>query len=209
MGRVDLVTPVVKAWSTDLGAEIASVALQVHGGTGYIEETGAAQHYRDSRITSIYEGTNGIQANDLLGRKVLRDNGAAMTALLAEIAADTTDQPSPATAAVHQAVTTATDHLRRTTNHLLGRAASDLEETFAGAEPYLRLAAITVAGWLMARAAAAAQTALAANPTDHAFYEAKITTAAFFAEHVMPATAGLAAAAVAGSSVLALPEDQF
>ena len=205
--RVDLITPVAKAWSTDLGSDVASLGIQVHGGVGYIEETGAAQHFRDARITSIYEGTNGIQANDLLGRKVLRDGGAALTALLDEITQDGADADAPA--AITGAVAAAVDHLRHATARLIEQAPQDPEAAYAGAEPFLHLAGVTIAGWLMLRAAAAAETALAADPPDRAFLEAKRASAVFFAEHIMPATAGLAAAATAGNSVLAVPVDEI
>ena len=150
--RADILIPMVKGWSTDLGVENASLGIQVHGGMGFIEETGAAQHLRDARIAPIYEGTNGIQALDLIGRKLLRDNGVAMHILIDEIRGaligDFTDADvTHAAKTLGQAV----NQLETTTNDILARCANDAELAQSVASPYLRQASICVAGWLMLR----------------------------------------------------------
>ncbi len=204
--RVDLLTPIVKACCTDFGVETASLGVQVHGGVGYIEETGAAQHYRDARIAPIYEGTNGIQANDLLGRKLLRDDGTAMADLIAEIAAWAAGNDSPERASL----TAALNDLRHATDWLLEQDRTEMAKTFAGAAPYLRLAGIITAGWLMAKSAQAARARLANNPDNRPFLETKCVTAAFFMQHILPQTSALAAAVTCGGqSVMALQEDYF
>jgi len=208
--RLDLLTPVVKACATDIGVETASLGIQIHGGTGFIEETGAAQHYRDARIAPIYEGTNGIQANDLLGRKLLRDNGAAMTALIGEIAAYDANLHTPELAPLAAPLAQALDDLRASTDWLLKHQGTNIEETFAGATPYLRLTGIVVAGWLMAKAAHAARRRLAGNPDDADFLRAKCVTVQFYADHILPQTAALKTAVTqGGASVMALPEEFF
>ncbi len=208
--RLDLLTPVVKACCTDIGVEVASLGIQIHGGVGYIEETGAAQHYRDARITPIYEGTNGIQANDLLGRKVMRDKGSAMAALIAEIATDQAALQSPELAPLAKALAPALDDLRQTTAWLLEHQQVDIEETFAGAVPYLRLTGIVTAGWLMAEAALAAHRRLATNTGDGPFLQAKTITARFYADHILPQTSALRSAVIqGGGSIMALAEADF
>jgi alkylation response protein AidB-like acyl-CoA dehydrogenase len=210
--RMDLLTPVVKAWCTDLGVEMASLGIQVHGGMGFIEETGAAQHLRDSRIAPIYEGTNGIQANDLLGRKLLRDGGAGMSDLIEEIEAfvgelDSTDAPL---GAMPNNLRGGVAALRAATEWMLDPRNNDLERKFAGAVPYLHLTGTVVGGWLMARAGLAAHRRAAAANGDAGFLEAKLITARFYAEHALPqARALLARITDGGESVLALPLDSF
>ncbi|MFA7429045.1 MAG: acyl-CoA dehydrogenase family protein [Rhodospirillaceae bacterium] len=196
--RVALLTPVVKAWSTDIGVRVADLGVQVHGGVGYIEETGAAQHYRDARIAPIYEGTNGIQAADLMGRKVQRDKGAEMTRLLAEMRSGLAALPSDQAAALAAAC----DRLERVTAWALTANAVD---SAAAATPFLRLTGLTVGGWLMAAAAA-----LAAKGEDAAFAADKAATAAFFLRHLLPETASLEADVMAGGdAVMALAVDRF
>ena len=210
--RMELLTPVVKAWCTDLGVDIASLGVQVHGGMGFIEETGAAQYLRDSRIAPIYEGTNGIQAIDLLGRKLLRDGGGAMGDLLDEM--EQIDGELLATrdadcAAVQKSLADGRAALRSATAWLLDPANNDIDAKFAGATPFLHLTGTVVGGWLMARSALAAHRN-AANGGDRAFLEAKIVTARFYAEHVLPRAQALLPEITEGSgSVLALAEDQF
>lgn len=155
--RADLLTPLAKAWPTDLGNELASLALQVHGGMGYVEETGAAQLYRDARISAIYEGTNGIQAIDLVGRKLGRDGGAAMRALLAEIDATLTDAAShPTESAIAGAVAslrTAHTILVEATAWIVARPVEERADVLAAATAYLELAAVVTAGHLLLRQA--------------------------------------------------------
>ena len=203
--RIDLLTPVVKAWLTDCGCEIASLGVQVHGGMGFIEETGAAQHYRDARILPIYEGTNGIQALDLLTRKLLRDKGAAATAMMDDMRADLDGQEAPEARAALEAL----GELEAATRWLLEAGASDLHRAAATAMPYLRLFGLVAGGWLMARAAMAARRRLeddGAAP-DRAFLEAKVQTARFYADNILPQAAAEAVAVTRGAdSTLALDE---
>ena len=184
--RADLLIPIVKGWCTELGNEIAAVGVQVHGGMGYIEETGAAQYVRDVRITTIYEGTTGIQSNDLLGRKLGRDKGAAMAALLADMASEL--QPlaadNPTAAAVRSAALEGVGSLRDATQTLLGNLATRPELALAVAVPYLKLCGFVVAGWLMAKSATIAAAHLTGS--DAEFYSGKLRTALFYAEHLLP-----------------------
>ncbi|MBO6783938.1 MAG: acyl-CoA dehydrogenase [Alphaproteobacteria bacterium] len=206
--RTDLLTPVVKAWCTDLGVDIASVGVQVHGGMGFVEETGAAQYLRDARIAPIYEGTNGIQANDLLGRKLLRDGGAAMEELLEEMDG-LPDSADPDITAILDAQKRANAALRAATEWMLDPANNDINRKFAGAVPFLHLTGTVVGGWLMARAAIAASNGAAGGASPE-FLETKRITARFYAEHVLPrAEMHLATIRDGGDSVMALAEDRF
>ncbi len=203
--RIDLLTPMVKSWLTDCGCEIASLGVQIHGGMGFIEETGAAQHYRDARILPIYEGTNGIQALDLMARKLLRDKGAAAATLLLEMRSDVTAIDSPEAKAVGEALI----DLDAATDWMLETGAKDLRLAAAGATPYLRLFATVTGGWLMARSAAAAQRLLDAGEAqpDRSFLEAKIQTARFYADNILPRASAEAAATMRGAySTLALSD---
>jgi 3-(methylsulfanyl)propanoyl-CoA dehydrogenase len=195
---------VVKAWCTDLGVETASTGIQVHGGIGFIEETGAAQHWRDARIAPIYEGTNGIQANDLVGRKLLRDRGAAAADLIAEMRRTLTQLDG------HDAdghLTRGVDALERATAALIATAASDLGAALAGAEPYLRLLGTVASGWLMARSAAAATRRVQTNAANHPFLAAKIATARFYAEHRLAQAPALLPAIAGGATVMGFDLD--
>ena len=185
---VDLLTPVVKAWSTDIGIEVANTGIQVHGGMGYIEETGAAQHLRDGRIAAIYEGTNGIQANDLVGRKVARDKGAGANAFIAmvreldrELAAAQGDD----IAAIRTRLAGGADALAGATRWLVETYPSDPRSVAAGAVHYLRLLGIVAGGWMMARAALIAAASPAAGGGDPGFLRAKLVSARFFADQVL------------------------
>ncbi|HVT52716.1 MAG TPA: acyl-CoA dehydrogenase, partial [Dongiaceae bacterium] len=191
----DLLIPIVKAWCTDRGVEVASLGVQVHGGVGFIEQTGAAQYYRDARIAPIYEGTNGIQAMDLIGRKLLRDEGKAMRALLAEMAASVAGQ-APIKAAI--------ETLERATASVLAGGKQDADRALAVATPYLSVCGTVIAGWLLARSAAQA------NGADPAFSRSKQATAAFFAANILPAAEADAALVTGGgASTLAFPVDAF
>jgi len=197
----DLLIPIVKAWCTDQGVRVASLGVQVHGGVGFIEETGAAQYFRDSRIAPIYEGTNGIQAMDLLGRKLLRDRGQTMQGLIAEMSRSlgALDHKPALTAALRE--------LEDATAALLQTGARDLPAALAVATPYLGLCGTLIAGWLLARAAAEArnQSGLAAD-----FVAAKQATAAFFITNILPeATSEAARVTQGGASTLAFPLDAF
>ena len=208
--RFALLTPVVKAWSTELAQEITSLGVQVHGGMGYIEETGAAQHFRDARITSIYEGTNGIQAQDLVGRKIIRDDGKAIRELIGEIR-QTTAELSDADAdqaVIKRALNDATGKLAQATDWLLGNYRDDPDAPGSVAINYLMLMGYVCGGWQMARAAMIAAQKSASS--DDGFYRSKIVTARFYAEHYLPRTAGHFSTTRAGSgSIMALDEGQF
>lgn len=211
--RADLLIPVVKAWSTDIGVEVASLAIQVHGGVGFIEETGAAQHYRDARIAPIYEGTNGIQAADLVGRKLLRDRGHAMTALLADIAGTVealATRPGDDLAVVARALDAGHIALAAASTWLLDHGAAAPQDVAAVATPYLELVGTVAGGWLMARAQLAAQDALAARDGDMDFHAAKVIGARCYAEHVLSRADGIARSIQAGGqSLLAFDEAQL
>jgi len=189
-GRVDLLTPLAKAYGTDIGCEVASLGVQVHGGMGFVEETGAAQHYRDIRIAPIYEGTNGIQAADLVGRKLTGDGGAAMKALIADIREEANGEASLMLLA--DAVTSATDWL-------LGATPDD---RLAGSYPYLDMVAVLTCGWLMARQATIAETMRSSGEGDPAFLKAKCATARYYLDHIVPEALGKAAATTAGAAGL-------
>jgi 3-(methylthio)propanoyl-CoA dehydrogenase len=200
--RLALMTPIVKAWCTDVGVEMASLGVQVHGGMGYIEETGAAQLLRDSRIAPIYEGTNGIQAMDLVLRKVPIDGGTAVSALIAEMAAELeTMTPHDDLAQFREELAVAIQGLGETSTWLGERLIEgDLRSALAGASPYLRQFGIVLGGWLMARAAVAALS----SPTgfEPGFLTEKVTTARFYGELLLPAANGLVPSVKAGASLL-------
>ena len=209
---VDLLTPVVKGWCTEQGVEVASLGVQVHGGMGFIEEGGAAQYLRDARITTIYEGTTGIQANDLVGRKVAHEKGATAQAVIAEMRALGRELGRLGTdfASIRSHLTTAVDALESATRWLVENYRENPNAVAAVAVPYLKLFGTVAGGWLMARAAAIAQTKLADPHSDRDFLSGKIATARFYAEHVLPQARAYADTILAGSgSVLALEEAQF
>ena len=191
--RGELLIPIVKGWCTDQASELASLAVQVHGGMGFIEETGVAQTLRDVRITSIYEGTTGIQANDLIGRKLGRDRGAAMTALLSVTMRELNDlRGSDATIrSVRNATIEALTMLRDATEVLRQQFTDTPARAYAVAVPYLYLCGRVLGGAMMARSAAIAAARLAAGAGDENFYRAKLQTARFYAEHLLPQTLGL------------------
>ncbi len=203
----DLYTPLSKAWCTDVGVELTSTAIQVHGGMGYVEETGVAQHWRDARIAPIYEGTNGIQALDLVGRKLGLDGGAFVPAHLEELRAELDDDRDELASTV-AGVADGLDVLVETTDWLLAHR-GDLQDVFAGATPYLRLFATVVAGVLLVRGARAALDAVEED-RDVAFHRAKLVTARFFAEQVVPEVHALAPRVTATArDLFALDADQL
>jgi 3-(methylsulfanyl)propanoyl-CoA dehydrogenase len=200
----DLLTPITKGWGTDLGVELTSLALQVHGGMGYIEETGVAQHYRDIRIAPVYEGTNGIQALDMVGRKLPMRAGGVMADYLAGIDA-TAGELSGADgdlAAIGKRLADAHASLKATTDWLLANGLTDPNNALAGATPYLRMCGIVTGGWLLARSAQAAQRLLDAGEGDADFLRQKVVTAKFYAEQLLPQAAGLAPSVTAGPADL-------
>ena len=210
--RIDLLTPVLKGWCTELGVEIASLGIQVFGGMGYVEETGAAQYLRDARIATIYEGTTGIQAGDLVGRKLTMDNGSAMDALIGEVreveeqlgGADNVDFP-----AIRENLAIGIEALEQATQWMRQMIGRDPNAAFGASVNYLMLTGYVCGGWQMARAALAARARLTAG-ADEDFYRAKIATARFYAEQILPkATALLAVVKSGASTALALDEAQF
>ncbi len=202
--RGDLLTPIVKGWSTETGQELASLGVQVFGGMGFVEETGAAQYLRDARITTIYEGTTGIQAGDLVGRKTLRDGGVAMRELLDDMRATLLDLAGANgnVAVVRNALETSVSDLTGAYQWLLA-SAPDPRLSAAASVPYLRLCGIVCGGWLLADAAGIAEAALSAGSGDAAFYRAKLATAEFYARHILPLTGALARIIIDGSTSLA------
>jgi acyl-CoA dehydrogenase len=209
----DLLTPVVKGWCTEQCVEIASLGVQVHGGMGFVEETGAAQHLRDARITTIYEGTTGIQANDLIGRKVAAEKGMTAKALIEQMRAfdrELAGHTHPALAVIRRALAEGVAALSEATDWLLETYPYNASAAGAGAVPYLKLWGIVAGGWQMARAAHIAKARLDSGAEDFDFYRAKVGTARFYAEHILPQAQSYKAAVVNGSSsVLALEEAQL
>ncbi len=191
--RVDLVTPLAKAHGTDIGCEVSSLGIQVHGGMGYIEETGAAQHFRDARITPIYEGTNGIQAADLVGRKLGLDNGGVFERFFAQVAAD----------AKHPALGDVAGRVLRIGREMIGK---DADDRLAASYPFLTMAAIATCGWLMEKQLAA----LEGYDGDPQFAATKRATARFYLDQIVPEALGLEAAATASAEALyAIPAEAF
>ena len=201
--RGELLTPIVKGWCTEIGNEVAATGVQVHGGMGYIEETGAAQYVRDVRITTIYEGTTGIQGNDLIGRKLGRDRGAAIGELIAEMERElrSLESGDPAVLAVREAALGAVAALKSATQALLRTLASRPEVGLAVSVPYLKLCGYVIGGWLLAKSAAIA--AAKVDGAESAFYAAKIRTAAFYAAQVLPTAAALARVVEGGGASVA------
>ena len=208
---VDLMIPVVKGWSTETGIEIASLGVQVHGGMGFVEETGAAQYLRDARITTIYEGTTGIQAMDLVGRKIAREGGETAKQWLAELKtfdAGLARSKHPDVQALRNQFAPGVQALADCVEFIVASSAKDPRPAFAGAVPFLKLMGIVAGGWQMGRAALAAERTLQSG--DRSFLEAKIATARFYADHVLVQAPALRNTVVNGAAgVMALSEDQF
>jgi butyryl-CoA dehydrogenase len=203
--RASLLTPVAKAFSTDIGVEVASIGVQIHGGMGFVEETGAAQHLRDARILPIYEGTNGIQAIDLVMRKLPLSGGETVRAQIASMRATVTRLVKEATPAFGQTaprLRAAIESLDRATSRLIKAAGSNApEDALAGATPYLRLFALAQGGASLADAALAAQALIAGGDTDPA-HPARIALCRFFAESIATGAQGLEEAVMGGAGAL-------
>ena len=192
--RADLLTPLVKGYGTDVGVEVTSLGVQVHGGMGFIEETGAAQHYRDARISPIYEGTNGIQAADLVGRKLGLEGGAVLARLIADIRAETGGE---------RTLMDLVDACEAAAAHLAGANADD---RLAGSYPFLTMLSVATSAWLMARQLAAAD----GSDADPEFLAMKRAAARFYLDQVVPEAIGLMAAATAPAAILySVPEAAF
>jgi alkylation response protein AidB-like acyl-CoA dehydrogenase len=209
--RVDLYTPIVKGWLTEMSIELTSHGVQVHGGMGYVEETGSAQHFRDARITTIYEGTTGIQANDLVGRKTLMDGGEAVGALIAEIRglADSMSS-SEEFSGLGEGLSAAADWAQSACDWILENAPVDRHAAGSASVNYLMLMGYVCGGWLMGKAAMKSRERLEAGSGDKGFLEAKLVTARFYYAHLLPRAAACLAAIQAGSEpIMSLKEEQF
>jgi alkylation response protein AidB-like acyl-CoA dehydrogenase len=208
----DLFVPVVKGWCTETGILNASLGVQVHGGTGYVEATGAAQHLRDARITSIYEGTTGVQAADLVGRKVAKDGGDAVRAVIVdmrrvEAALLDSKDGDPLLASRLGAGVSA---LERAVDFIVASYATDVRRASIGAAPFLELLGVVAGGWQMGRAALASRRRLAEKAREAEFFRAKLATARFYADHVLTSAPGLAVAVVEGAEgALRIEDDQL
>jgi alkylation response protein AidB-like acyl-CoA dehydrogenase len=209
--RIDMMIPVIKGWLTEMGEELTSLGVQVHGGMGYIEETGAAQYLRDVRITPIYEGTNGIQAADLVTRKVGRDGGAAMEALLAEMAqtvAAASASGSRDLQLTGAALTAAQADLQHSTAALLDQLRDDSTAALAGAFDYLMQVGYVMGGWHLARSALLAQDRIDGG-SSNSFYRQKILTARYYAEQILPRAGGCGQVVRNGSGALVDYEEEW
>lgn len=208
----EFMVPLVKGYSTEMSLEVTSLGVQVHGGMGFIEETGAAQYYRDAKILTIYEGTTAIQANDLVGRKTARDGGKNAKDIAAQIAkteSALTASGTPAAQAVAQQLKVAREAFLQVVDFVAGKAKASPNAVYAGSVPYLMLTGNLVAGWQMGRALLVAQDKVAQGE-DVAFMQAKVVTAQFYAEHILTRTASLRdSILVGGDSACALALDAF
>jgi alkylation response protein AidB-like acyl-CoA dehydrogenase len=212
----EFMVPVVKGWSTEMSVEVASLGVQIHGGMGFIEETGAAQFYRDARILPIYEGTTAIQGNDLIGRKTVRDGGAVARRIIGDIGqvvhaleANAAFGASPAFKAMHTHLAAATRSFANAVAFMLDNARKEPNAAYMGGVPYLKLVGIVLGGWQKARALIASQRLMQDDP---AFHGAKVATAHHYATHILPQAGALEATIVSargGEGVLALSEEQF
>ena len=209
----EFMVPLVKGYSTEMSVEVASLGVQVHGGMGFIEETGAAQYLRDARILPIYEGTTAIQANDLVGRKTARDGGRTPKAIASQIAkteADLVTHDSAAAKSMLKRLTAARIAFEQVVDFVAGNTKANPNAVFSGSVPYLMLAGNVVAGWQMARALLVAEDQLANGEGDAAFLKAKVATAQFYAEHLLTKAPGVRDSIVeGGDSVTALALDSF
>jgi len=208
----EFMVPLVKGYSTEMSLEVTSLGVQIHGGMGFIEETGAAQHYRDAKILTIYEGTTAIQANDLVGRKTARDGGQTAKGIARQIAqteAALAQRSSAHSQAVARRLKAAREAFEATVEFIAANASTDPNAAFAGSVPYLMLAGNLMAGWQLARSLSVAEDLLATGE-DKAFLEAKITTARFYADHLLSKIPGLRDSIVEGAdSVTAMALEAF
>ena len=200
----DLLTPVTKAWCTDVGMEVTSLAVQIYGGMGYVEESGVAQHFRDARIAPIYEGTNGIQAMDLVGRKLPMRMGGVFNDLVSSIKVtiDELRAGGDHLASIAEHLSDGVDTLQTATDWIFEHGLGSPVEALSGATPYLRIFGTVIGGWLVSKLALAANGELEAGSSDTAYLQGKITSARFYAEQILPTAAGYVNQVTAGSSVL-------
>jgi len=212
LARGDLMTPIAKAFSSEIGQDVTALGIQLHGGMGYVEETGVAQFYRDARIASIYEGTNAIQAIDLVGRKLLRDGGSTVSAFVSEMRA--VDAPlanaGEDMASVRLWLAKSLDELVQCSSYLLAGERKDPELVSSAAFNYLMLMGTVIGGWQLARGALVAIRQLETDATDPVFLRTQVLMAKFYAEHVLPRALAYGVAVRAGSSsIMALTADQY
>lgn len=207
--RVEYLIPIIKGWCTETGQELASVAVQVHGGVGYVEETGVAQYYRDARIMTIYEGTTAIQANDLIFRKVLRDKGAVAKGLIDEMRALDRDLTGDGFGLIRAALSKGADSLEQATDWFLQNSSLSAK-CAAGGYNYLRLAGVVLGGFFSAKSALIAKAQIGSGVEDDTFLKVKIETAVFYAGHVMPEAQAFASKVCDGAdAVFGLTDEQF
>jgi hypothetical protein len=208
----EFLVPLVKGYSTEMSLDVASLGVQVHGGMGFIEETGAAQYLRDAKILAIYEGTTAIQANDLVGRKTARDGGQtprAIAAMIEKTEAELAKRASADAKAVAKRLAAARQAFLDVVAFVAGGAKASPNAVFAGSVPYLMLAGNLVAGWQLARALMVAED-LAAQGEDTAFMQAKVITARFYADHILSKAPGIRDSIVEGAdAVVAMPLEAF
>ncbi len=209
----ELMVPVHKGWATEMSQDVAYLGVQVHGGMGFVEETGAAQYYRDARITTIYEGTTAIQANDLVGRKMAREGGVTAKALIVsmrEFAVELAKSQHPHLKAAHARLVSGIDAVERTVEFILANFNSNVRACFAGSVPMLKLFGIVCGGWQLARVALEAEKRINAGHADAAFYQAKIATMRFFADTMIPEAIAAADTIVNGAEgTMAMAEAAF
>ncbi|WP_374277859.1 acyl-CoA dehydrogenase [Azonexus sp.] len=208
----EFMIPIVKGGGTEMGIDVTSLGIQIHGGMGFIEETGAAQHWRDARITTIYEGTTGIQANDLLFRKLMRDQGATARVVFGEVHATAkalAASGQPELQAIAGKLGAALKAWTGATEWLAANAKTGLSGVLTAAVPYLHLAVTVCGGWLMGQSALAAARRLAEGDSDAAFCRAKIATARFYADQLLPQAAAYAETVMAGDAALAGMGDEL
>ena len=209
----EFLVPIVKGWSTEMSLNVTSTGVQVHGGMGFIEETGAAQYYRDAQILTIYEGTTAIQANDLVGRKTSRDAGAVAKHFIAQVRATQAELAASSNAdlqAIAKQLALGATALEDVVNFVVANFKSDIKAVFSGSVPYLKLAGVVLGGWQLGRAALIAEKLNAAGEGDSSFNQTKMATARFFADHILTTSFGLRSSIVEGAAgVLALSVDQF
>jgi alkylation response protein AidB-like acyl-CoA dehydrogenase len=210
---MSLLIPVVKGWFTESAVTLTSLGVQVHGGMGFIEETGAAQYLRDARITPIYEGTTGIQANDLVGRKILRDGGQVafeLIATMSQVKVELSRSHNAHLGALARSLERAIQSLDQAVRCVVERGREHISIAQAGAEPLLQLVGIVGGGWQLGRGALAAERHLQQRQGDLQFYEARIMTARFYGDSVLSRASGLAHAVVHGAdSILGLADEQL
>ena len=208
----EFLVPLVKGFSTEMSLEVTSLGVQVHGGMGFIEETGAAQHYRDAKILTIYEGTTAIQANDLVGRKTARDGGQSALAIAAQIAAteqQLAQRDNAAAQAMAKRLKAAREAFEQAVAFIAGNASSNPNVAFAGSVPYLMLSGNLMAGWQLGRSILAALDELAQG-NDVEFMKAKISTAHAYAEHILTQVPGIRDSILSGGdSVIDMALEAF